>query len=128
MTQPEKDTETRACGPILIVEDDEDTRETLRYLLEAEGHTVAGAIHGKDALAWLAEGGRPCLILLDLMMPVMTGFELLAALRADPKHAGTPVVLVSAWPDKAREATGIQGFLTKPFDFSELLDYARRYC
>jgi CheY-like chemotaxis protein len=128
MTQPEKDTEPGACGPVLIVEDDDDTRETLRYLLEADGHTVAEAIHGKDALDWLADGGRPCLILLDLMMPVMTGLELLATLRADPDHAATPVVLVSAWPERAAQATGIQGFLLKPFNLAELLEYVRRFC
>lgn len=114
--------------PILIVEDDEDTRQTLRYLLEGEGFRVAEAIHGKDALAWLADGERPCLILLDLMMPVMTGIELLAVLRGGPDHADTPVVLASAWPERAAQAERVQGVLMKPFNFAELLDYVKRYC
>jgi CheY-like chemotaxis protein len=119
---------TGELRPILVVEDDEDIRLSLRYILEDEGYTVAEATHGREALAWLATGRRPCLILLDLMMPVMTGLEFLAALRGDPQHAGTPVVLASAWPERAVEAVGIQGFIKKPFKLAELLDQARRYC
>ena len=118
----------QGLGTILVVDDDEDIRDSLRYLLEARGYTVAEAIHGKEALAWLETGRRPCLIVLDLMMPVMTGFQFLQVLRSDPVHADTPVVVSSAWPDRAEVATHVQGIIRKPFKLAELLGYASRYC
>jgi CheY-like chemotaxis protein len=113
---------------ILIVEDDADTRETLRFLLESEGYTVLEAGHGKAALEHLATGCRPCLILLDLMMPVMSGFEFLQVFRRDPAHDVTPVVVASAWGREAETVQGAQGFLRKPFDLPELFDQVRRHC
>lgn len=123
--EPEEHTARR---PILVVEDDEDTRVTLRYILEAKGYDVAEAGDGRAALAWLENGSRPCLILLDLMMPVMSGLEFLASFRAQPDHADTPVIVVSAWPERAAETPGIQGFLKKPFNLVELLEQTRRFC
>ena len=114
---------------ILIVEDDADTRETLRFLLESEGYAVLEAGHGKAALEWLATGCRPCLILLDLMMPVMSGFEFLQVFRRDPAHDVTPVVVASAWSQEEADAVqGAQGFIRKPFDLHGLFEQVRRYC
>lgn len=114
--------------PIMIVEDDADSREALRLALEEEGFPVVEAANGRDALDMMATGVEPCVVFLDLMMPVMSGLEFIAELRKDPKREGTPVVLVSAWPSEATRTPGAQGFMRKPFDLAELFENARRYC
>jgi len=80
---------------ILIVEDDLPIRESLRDLLTEEGYRIAEADHGAHALE-LLEKEPPALILLDLWMPVMTGGELLTRLRAEPRWASLPVVILTA--------------------------------
>jgi CheY-like chemotaxis protein len=118
----------RTCTTVLIVEDDEDIRACLQEALEEEGYTTAGAANGREAFAQLENLHRPCLILLDLMMPVMNGKEFLSALRADDMLAPIPVVIVSAWPTEARGTPGANGFIRKPIDLGMLLDVVRRYC
>ena len=83
-------------GPILLVEDDLATRETVRSTIEKMGLTVAEVTNGRLALSWLAENPAPALILLDLMMPEMDGFEFLDTFnsRADWRHV--PVVVITA--------------------------------
>jgi CheY-like chemotaxis protein len=83
-----------APGRVLIVEDDEAIRETLRELLEFEGFEVATAANGREAVSQLQRTERPCLILLDLMMPVMNGWEFLRKRREDLTIATIPVVVV----------------------------------
>src|SRR5919206_1695644 len=82
-------------GEVLVVEDDFAIRETLRELLEDEGYRVAWAANGKEALARLHERA-PRVILLDLMMPVMDGWEFRVAQQRDPALASIPVVVISA--------------------------------
>jgi CheY-like chemotaxis protein len=111
------------AGPrILIVEDDAALREILSEILLEEGYRVECAANGADALALLQEIGAPDLILLDLMMPVMSGWELRTQLRADPRLADVPVLVLSgrggASPGAAPEA---DAFLGKPFDAARLL-------
>lgn len=127
--------EGKRKAPVLVVEDDEDVRETLAIALEIEGYAVETAAHGKEALDRLHEmvnrGGdeRPCLILLDLMMPVMSGAELLSLLRSDPAFATIPVVVVSAWDrEAAKVAPDAQGLVRKPVDLTELLACVEEYC
>jgi CheY-like chemotaxis protein len=86
------------CKHIVVIEDDTDLRETLKDLLEMEGFSVVTASNGREGLRQIEQNGHPCLILLDLMMPVMNGWELLEALcreKAAPL-AQTPVAVVSA--------------------------------
>ena len=83
-------------GPILVVEDDLATRETARHTVEKMGLTVAEATNGREALAWLSENGPPALILLDLMMPEMDGFEFLDAFNRNPEWEHIPVVIITA--------------------------------
>jgi CheY-like chemotaxis protein len=102
---------------ILIVDDNPDARETLAIVLELAGYTVRQAENGKVALQ-MAVQGRPALILLDLMMPVMSGWELLDALRGDPSLRAVPVVIVSA----ATSAPSGVPVLRKPVSVDQLLD------
>jgi two-component system, OmpR family, response regulator CpxR len=105
--------------PVLIVEDDDLIRDVLEGALREEGYTVYSASNGQVALELLVEIPRPVVILLDLMMPVMTGRELLTALRADDTLAAIPVTVISA----ARDLGDLQGvpILRKPVDFGALL-------
>jgi DNA-binding response OmpR family regulator len=116
-------------GEVLLVEDDAAIRDALRELLEAEGYVVQGAANGREALARLRGGGhRPRLILLDLMMPVMDGWEFRQAQRGDPALACIPVVVLSAEDgveDKIAEMK-VAGSLAKPFLMRELLEVIRR--
>lgn len=123
-------TERRTPGGrcILLIEDDDDTRESLRYILESKGYVVVEAAHARHALEWLADNTVPCLILLDLMMPVMNGLEFLDVLRRDPRHAKTPVVLISAWPREAAQVSGVQGWVKKPFDLEQLFASIHGFC
>jgi CheY-like chemotaxis protein len=82
-------------GPLLIVEDDEAVRQVMREVLEERGYVVASASNGREALNMLQHEPRPRLILLDLMMPVMNGWELLRELRQSAELAGIPVVVLS---------------------------------
>ncbi len=86
----------RHDGPVLLVDDDEQHREMTRRIIEKMGLTVAEAVNGRDALRWLQSGGAPAIVLLDLMMPEMDGFEFLDAFRARPEWRDIPVVVLTA--------------------------------
>jgi CheY-like chemotaxis protein len=111
---------------VLVVEDEPDIRETFRDVLETEGYSVRCAANGREALAALAEGPRPSLILLDLMMPEMNGYDLLQALRADHALSTIPVTVVSAAGDR----TSVAGapVLKKPVDIDTLLHAVDERC
>jgi CheY-like chemotaxis protein len=114
---------------VFIVDDDPDICEILQDLLESYGYRVATAANGADALDKLRAGEEPCLILLDLMMPVMDGIEFRDEQLRDPALAAIPVVIVSAGGDVAAKAAaaGVEG-LTKPVDIDVLLATIRRFC
>src|SRR4051812_60385 len=115
---------------ILVVEDDAATRSALQLILRAAGYEVACAGDGREALDRLREKRPPCLILLDLMMPVMDGRQFREEQRRDPALAGVPVVLVSADMNLAEKAAdlGASGYLQKPVEIEELLELVRRHC
>lgn len=82
---------------VLVVDDDPDIREAMIEVLEENGHAATGAANGNEALAHLrAAPDQPCLILLDLMMPVMDGFEFLERVRANPATSHVPIVVLTA--------------------------------
>ena len=114
---------------VLVVEDDRDTREMLERFLELEGFAVRTADNGEAALASLQRDGRPSIILLDLMMPVMNGWQFREAQRQQPHLADIPVVVVSA----AGASTQLppihaDAWLPKPVDFDRLLDTIGTLC
>ena len=112
---------------ILVVEDNDDVREMMTVTLELEEHEVYAAANGRQALTQLENGLRPCLILLDLMMPVMNGWEFRSALKRDPRFKDIPVVVVSAaGGDIVSQAAGL--FIPKPIDVDTLLDVVCDYC
>ncbi len=115
---------------ILLVEDDTDIREEMAALLQAEGYQVAQARNGKEALDQLKTMPAPCIILLDLMMPVMNGWDFRAQQLADPALKKIPTVIVSGAAQAPQEARslGAAAFLQKPFDVEPLLDVIEQYC
>ena len=112
---------------ILVVEDDHDTRVSLRQSLESEGKFVFSAGNGKQGLEVLHRIKPPCLILLDLVMPVMDGEEFIKAIETDPSLHTIPVVVVSAFPEKAKTLLA-KAFVAKPVDLKTLLKAVSDYC
>ena len=113
--------------PVLVVDDDPDIRETLRFVLEDAGYPVYSAENGQEALAILAKAERlPGLILLDLMMPVMSGDEMLKALKQVKALAQIPVTIVTA--SGAPMPPLASGLLKKPVDLDVLLKIVARSC
>jgi CheY-like chemotaxis protein len=114
--------------PVLIVEDDADLREMMAQLLTLEGFQAETAANGRDALEYLRRGDPPDVILLDLMMPVMDGWEFRRRQREDPALAKVPVVVLSALDATRAVDLDEAAFLKKPLDFDRLLQLVRRYC
>jgi CheY-like chemotaxis protein len=114
---------------ILIVEDNADVREGLALLLRDDGYEVATASNGLEALDRLRGGLAPSLILLDLMMPVMTGWEFRYEQLKDSKLAAVPIVLLTAVADPEREATLLNavGYLLKTDGYDKILETVRNY-
>jgi CheY-like chemotaxis protein len=113
---------------VLIVEDDEDLREMMAQILTLEGFETATAINGRDALEYLRRSDAPQLILLDLMMPVMDGWEFQRERSRDPILADVPVVVLSALDETRAAGAASHEFLKKPLDFDRLLQLVRGYC
>jgi len=109
---------------ILVVDDDEALRELLKLLLTAEGYRVGGAANGREALGYLRQTKPPSLILLDLSMPVMNGWQFRQEQKNDPALALIPVVVLSGEADLPRVATslGVAAHFSKPVEIAELLD------
>lgn len=105
---------------ILVVDDDPDQRELVREILEGMHHSVVLAENGRDALATLSRQ-MPSAIILDLRMPVMSGFEVLEALTKIPRASAVPVLVMSAYGfEWEAELIGAAGFLAKPLDPAEV--------
>jgi len=114
--------------PVLIVEDDEDLREMMAQLLSLEGFHSATVANGREALQYLHDAEKPQVILLDLMMPVMDGWEFRRQQQADPDLAPVPVIVLSALDHGRASDLEAAAFLKKPLDFDRLLSLVRSYC
>jgi two-component system cell cycle response regulator DivK len=115
---------------ILVVEDQEDNRQIVRDLLTATDYEVMEAENGEEALAAVAKQ-RPDLILMDIQLPVMDGYEATRRIKADPALAAIPVIAVTSYAlsgdeEKAR-AAGCDDFVPKPFSPRQLLAKIRQY-
>ncbi|MBX9935065.1 MAG: response regulator [Burkholderiaceae bacterium] len=114
---------------ILTIDDKTDIRRLVRMTLEFDGYTVLEASSGAEGLA-LARKRKPDLILLDVMMPEMDGFEVGRILRNDPELTTIPVVMITALDGQADRATGlstgVRAYLNKPFSPVELLQLIKR--
>lgn len=114
---------------ILLVEDDRDIQMAMLEVLEEEGYSVAVANNGQQALSYLASAtALPHVILLDLMMPVMDGFEFRMRMRQVPRFMAVPVIVVSADRNAQQktELMQVAAFLEKPLNLTDLLDTLSR--
>ncbi len=112
---------------VLLVEDDEGIRETVADSLRFEGYDVAIATNGAEALAWIEAGGVPSMVLLDLVMPVMDGAELLQRLRSRGATAQVPVVVMTAALGAEPATEAAEAVLAKPFDLGDLLALVEKF-
>jgi CheY-like chemotaxis protein len=114
---------------IIVVDDDVDIRESIGEVLSESGYHVALAANGREALDELGRAPA-CALLLDLMMPVMDGWELMMELRRSPQHAALPVIVVSADVNVREKATTLaaDAWLRKPINIVDLLAVLERYC
>jgi CheY-like chemotaxis protein len=111
-------------GPLLIVEDEIAVRDALTKLVSKDGREIETASDGQEALARLTEAPRPCLILLDLMMPRMNGWEFLQHKSADPVLADIPTIVLSG----SRQPVEATHQLAKPVDVERLMALIDQYC
>ena len=121
--------EPNAGRKLLLVEDDRDLREALCQLLNDSGYDVVCAENGREALEYLAGAPPPCVVLLDLMMPVMNGWEFRAEQSKNQRISDIPVVVVTAdgRADLKALALGVDDYLRKPIQIDRLLDVVGRY-
>ncbi len=115
------------CRRVLVVDDDEGIRETLTDLLALEGYEPVCATNGQEALDELRRGPKPCMVFLDLMMPVLDGWQVLAQRKADPALAQIPVVVITA-AHQIGQAAKANKVLRKPFPIEEALEAAKEFC
>ena len=111
---------------ILVVEDDKSISEVLKMALELDGYQVAAANDGQEALNYIKQGHLPNLVLLDLMMPVMNGWQFLEQLAEEPTLKDLPVIIVSAYCHRARDLK-CRAFHEKPMDLDRLLSQVKQY-
>src|SRR5258708_4777622 len=115
---------------ILVVEDDADLREMLCAFLQGRGYPTVAASNGQEALSRLDDVPDLSLILLDLMMPVMSGWQFRALQRAHQRYGTLPVIALTAHHQANRESEwlGIDGVLAKPFSLDDMLTVVERHC
>ncbi|HXE83844.1 MAG TPA: response regulator [Gemmatimonadales bacterium] len=113
---------------VAIIEDDREFRDMLRELLEEEQYRVVALSNGAEALETLRGDTLPNVILLDVSMPVMDGFDFLRFRNDDPALAAVPVVLVTNAKPHERPTIGVNDVVRKPIDIDEILFAIKRYC
>lgn len=116
----EVSTRSKSMKNILIIEDDESIRKMMASVLEIEGYSISLAANGQQALDTLKGGHRPDIILLDMMMPVMNGWDFLDFVRANAETAKIPIVVVSAYAESAKSVKP-NAVVPKPVQLTSLL-------
>ena len=113
---------------VLIVEDDADLQDMMVQIIGLEGFNARAAANGREALAYLRAHQPPNVILLDLMMPVMDGWQFRREQQRDAELAKVPIVVLSAFDQIHAGDFAMNTFLKKPIDFDRLLKLVRQYC
>jgi two-component system response regulator CpxR len=115
---------------VLLIDDHDDTRELVALVLAQAGYSVLQASDGQQGLDWLVAAGQelPSLILLDLQMPVMSGWEFLTIVQSYARLASIPVIIMSGThgPTEALRRAAIIGYIAKPVDQKVLLDHVKQ--
>jgi diguanylate cyclase len=111
---------------VLVVDDDDEAREVVQEVLECEGFSTIGVCNGAEAIAVLERSSRPSLILLDLVMPVMSGWQLLNALSIDQRWVGIPRIVLTALTPGLN--IGATPSVAKPFAWGQLMSAMREAC
>lgn len=115
--------------PIMVIEDDDDIRELMKSLLEAEGYYPITAANGEEGLELLSNAPeKPCMILLDMMMPVMDGWTFSEETKKNALYKNIPLLAVTAFADQIALRENFQAVLKKPVRLDLLLDFVRHYC
>ena len=119
-----------SSGIVLVVDDDPDIRDALCELLEDEGYRAVSASNGQEALAYLNSNEPPCVILLDLMMPVADGWWFRSEVAQRARFADVPIVVLSGarLTEEQVNTLHVDGYLKKPVDLAELLTMVGRFC
>lgn len=124
-------TDSVTAPSILVVEDDEHIGELLKFLLERQGYRVDRCTEGRAARSFIQANGPPRLILLDVMLPFLDGFELVGVIRSQPGWGEVPIIMLTA---KTTESdivraldAGANDYIVKPFQPNELMARLRRY-
>lgn len=115
---------------VLIVDDEQDIVETLKFMLECEGITCITAFDGEEALN-KAKTENPDLIILDVMLPKINGYKISRLLKFDAKYKDIPILMVTARSQEEDkiigEETGADEYITKPFDITEVVELVKKY-
>ena len=129
MTTPPSGNDVGTKATILVIDDDDDIRAVLAMVLDEAGFRVVTAANGREALEHLREDSQPDVILLDLMMPEMDGYQFRAEQQRDPALRAIPTLIVTAGTVTSRvEALGAEAILRKPVSLRRLVDTIRRFC
>jgi CheY-like chemotaxis protein len=113
---------------VLVVDDDQDIRDALCELLLDEGYQAVAAANGAEALSYLRSRELPCVILLDLMMPIMDGWEFRRQQKGDPKLSGIPVVAITAAGESRASTIAVDRILPKPLQIDHVLETLESFC
>lgn len=118
------------AGAVLLIEDSEDIRGILQFMLEREGYNVQTAEDGRQALRAIESGTPPAIVILDIMLPFVDGFTLLRTIRNTEGWRHVPVLMLTAKSGEKNVVrgldTGAEDYMTKPFDSAELMARVRR--
>jgi CheY-like chemotaxis protein len=112
---------------ILVVDDDDELRSVLEDTLSSKGYRTRTAANGRDALAYLRDGGQPDLMLLDLSMPEMDGWQLRHLVGGDARMGSFPIIVMTAAQDQTHGNLGVAEVIAKPFSLDQLLVVLRRH-
>ena len=110
---------------VLIVDDEPEIRDSLEEFFVGEGYAVATAINGAEALTRLRDEHVPCVVILDLLMPILNGNEVYARMQEDPRLASVPVIVSTSDPSRAPSGTLI---MKKPINLDRLLGAVQQFC